>query len=366
MSDIFSNNIDIFEADGCDPGPRAGAKQGLSNVIPHPPGADFDKLEQIATRHRVLIWRGGAVIAITTVISVGGALLIHALAAGVLVVGFWFPAWIGLRTGGRTDGAGLADSGGSPGGYSILGEGPDDNAPPAPQLAEILGDSPAGTGVLPAILPTLPEATPVQQASQLALAEPLPVVSGDLGSVLLVRADPAPALPDTLVVAPPTALVTGPADPIGGGIKGLPARGTGEGDGGGDEERIFPLLRGDGSGGSGRGGVGTGSGKGRGSGIDRGMSAADRPAQYLDDRGPGFALPAGLRGATAYKNLKMCLHLRSDGSIAGVTVAQSCGDRDVDQEACDYVKAFLSFSPEYVAGKAVETDYEYTYSANGF
>jgi TonB family protein len=357
MSEAMHHNINMMYS-----GSRAGAKRGLLaqrgllDIVPHPPGADREKLEQIAAHHRVLILRGGAVIAITTVISVGGALLIHALAAGVLVIGFWFPAWVGFHPGGKSNLAGPPDTGGSAGGFSILGDGPDANAPPAPQLAEIFGNSPSGAGGLPAHLPVLPESTPSPTAARLAAtAEPLPVVSGDLGSVMIVGVAAAPALPEGLAVAPPTAVVTGPADQTGGGIRGQPARGTGEGDGGGDADRIFPLLKGDGTGGPGGGGRGTGSGGGRGSGIDRGMSAADKKAQQLDT-GPGFSLPPPLQMKPPEKDVTVKVHIGADGNITDVTVVESSGIKEVDQAACDCVKAFFKYSPAYKSGKPVPFD----------
>src|SRR5204863_8312854 len=100
---------------------RGEVQRALADVVPPPPGADVDKLERTAARHRVLIFRGGAVIALTTIVSVGGALLIHAVAAGVLVIGFWFPSWSGVRPGGHSNIAGPVDAGGSPGGFTILG-----------------------------------------------------------------------------------------------------------------------------------------------------------------------------------------------------------------------------------------------------
>jgi TonB family protein len=362
-----------FDIASCvDMGPRgqgAAVDRSLLDVVPPPPAADIQKLEETAARHRVLILRGGAVIAITTLISVGGALLIHALAAGVLVVGFWFPSWIGFNAAGRSNRAGPPDSGGAPGGFSILGDGPDDNAPPAPQLAEILGNSPTGTGGLPVRLPSLPEPTAAQMAAQLAApTEPLPVFSGDLGTVALARVTPQSVVPDTLVVAPPSAPLAGLEQPLAGGTRGLPARGTGAGDGGGDDERIFPLLKGDGSGGSGAGGFGTGTGRGRGSGIDRGLSAADRQPQLLTMNSgvTDFSLPLKYQLKPPEKSVRVTIAVAADGSIRSVTLVQSCGITEVDQMACDYVKTSFRFSPAYRAGKAVPFDFPFEFSFKPF
>src|SRR5437763_1329832 len=100
MSELMHEDIQLLAAAGDDRFAKGEVHRALADVVPPPPGADVEKLEQTAARHRVLIFRGGAVIALTTLISVGGALLIHAVAAGVLVIGLWFPSWIGARAGG--------------------------------------------------------------------------------------------------------------------------------------------------------------------------------------------------------------------------------------------------------------------------
>jgi hypothetical protein len=247
-----------------------------------------------------------------------------------------------------------------------LGDGPEDNAPPSE-----LRPSPGSVvfSAMPAIpaAPPLPEATSAQMAADisapLAALAPLPLTPG-LGEVHItpsVRALPAGAGTD-LVVSPPGIAGAPSTQPA-------PARGTGAGDGGGDaDEPIFGLVKGDGTGGKGAGGTGSGLGRGRGGGIDRGFSAADRPAMALNQasEGANFTLPQKYQIHPPEHPTQFSLTIAADGSIASVKVDQSCGIAEVDALLRDYVLATFRFSPAFRAGKAVSSDFPLEFSFQPF
>src|SRR4051812_27905778 len=112
MSEIDSQLQALAGASKDSPNPATGAKRILS-ALSHPEHhADFRKLRGAVARHRVIILRRGAVIAISSLLSVGGALFLHALFAGLFVWSAWFP-WARHQGDGKTN-VGDPDSGGSP------------------------------------------------------------------------------------------------------------------------------------------------------------------------------------------------------------------------------------------------------------
>lgn len=334
---------------------------GLREVVPAPPHVEAEQLAAVSARHRVLLVRAGAVVAITTLISVGGALLIHMLLAGVIALGFWFP---GKLPGDKRGAAlpGIADVGGSPGGFTMLGNGPDDNAPPAPEAPKVIGNpSPGMTGALPSLPDTLSPPSPALPAIAALPAPALPDLSGTFQPPQVAPAA-APASLRVQVASPGTADAGTPSlNP------GMPARGTDAGDGGGEEDRMMSLVKGDGSAGSGGGGVGAGRGAGRGNGINRGLSAADREPQLLSlSRNSNFTLPLKYQMKPPEKSVRLIIAVGADGSIASVQLDQSCGIREVDQMVSDYVVANFQFSPAYRAGKAIPAEFPFEMSFKPF
>ncbi len=332
----------------------ASVVRDLRAVVPAQAEADVGELERVAARHRVLLIRTGAVIAVSTVISVTGALFFHAVLGGIIIIGVWFPNWVGLAKGAQVL-ARPADMGGSPGGFTMLGLGPDDNAPPAERAPVMPGVPVRGPAEA---LPQLPEASSAQMAAAPFMrAEPLFSTTSDLGTAL-VNPPPErlPSVPGVRVAAPGA---TPTAESAVSGVPGMPARGTGMGNGGGDEDRIIDPFskRGDGSGGTGSGGIGRGIGSGRGNGIDRGMSAADRPAQLLNQssNAPSLTLPMKYQMRPPEKDVMLCIALAADGTITSVKVEQSCGYAEVDEIVREHVLATYRFSPEYQGGKAVDS-----------
>jgi len=343
----------------------APTAEGLRAIVPVPPEADWEKLERESSRHRVLLIRTTAVIAVSTVISIGGALLLHALFASLVVIGLYFPWLVPASKGGGLL-AGIPDLGGSPGGFTILGDGPDDNAPPSD-----LPPSPGSVTFvsMPAIpaAPPLPELTSAQMAADISAPltplTPLPPTPG-LGEVHIappIRTLPAGTATD-LVVSPPGIAGAPSTQPA-------PTRGTGTGNGGGDaDDPILGLGKGDGSGGKGAGGTGSGVGQGRGSGIERGLSAADRQAMVLNQASAGanFALPLKYQTHPPERPVQFILTIAADGSIAAVKIDQSCGITEVDELLRDYVQAAFRFSPAFRAGKAVSSEFPLEFSFQPF
>ncbi len=341
-------------APGAMPGPVAGTNQlwldafddedaapifvpnDLREIVPLPAPADTGKLEDESSHHRVLFVRGGAVIAVTTLIAVGGALLIHALLAGVIVVGTFFP-WSQNRGGGSP---GKNSSSDTPGSFSVLGSGPADNAPPSPSPVYTAGTPNAGIPA-PPVLAALPEISPRDAAAQLVQpASPdLPVTA--LGSV---HVSPPTPVANALNIAPPQNAGTASIA----GTPGTPARGSAAGNGGGDDDGgSFTWVKGGGLGGS----------NGEGTGLDRGFSAADRSPQQIGFNGPenSFTLPTKYQINPPKQSVLFTLTIAPDGSIAAIHLDQSCGIPDVDELAKAYILS-TRWSPGYKAGKAVTSD----------
>ncbi|HEY4330193.1 MAG TPA: energy transducer TonB, partial [Phycisphaerae bacterium] len=316
----------------------------LRAVVPQAASGDLEQLQQESSRHRVLLLRGGAVIAVTTVISIGGALFIHAIFAGIIVLGVWFP-WLAPARGNNAS-PGPADKGGASGGFTILGSGPDDNAAPSLTPASLLGQHGPISPPADATLPPLPEVTSAQIASQLATPELLlPAINSDMGNVIITPAPEPIAAPAALLVAPPSAPAPSiaPSNASLAGTTGAPARGTTSGDGGGEDDHVFGLLKGDGSNNWGAGGSGKGKGSGNGDGIDRGMSAADRDPALLNLT-PGaameFTIPLKYQLKPPPKSVRLVITILPDGKVGNIKLAQSCGVPDIDQLVLAYAANF--------------------------
>jgi len=64
--------------------------EALSNLLPPRPDTHLEELEEEVRSRRVLILRQGAVIAVSTLLAIGGALLIHFFLGGVFILGLLF------------------------------------------------------------------------------------------------------------------------------------------------------------------------------------------------------------------------------------------------------------------------------------
>jgi hypothetical protein len=343
--------------------PRPDA--ALRAVVPAAPVPDFARLQEEAAAHRVLILRRGAVIAVTTLVSIGGALLVHAAVAGLFVAGAWWGPGVTLTRG--TDGDGSSEGGA---GVILVDGGPLSGMAdiPAANPARVLGlpDAPVGRAdspVVPVLPPSLSESTPPTVAvAPPAVAPLLPAVPSDLGTVRVpapVR-PPVSAVPDAVVVAPPesppivptarseaeapaaTGARVSVANPRGRAV----ARGTPFGEDDFGDEPVFSLLKGDGS------GQGRGSGRGKGNGLDRGLSAANSEPQVL--LAPSFHLPMQYQLKPPPRGVGVEIQVLANGEIGTITVVQSCGFPDLDALFVAHVRATYRFRPGFRQGKAVD------------
>ena len=333
---------------------RGHAASGLRAVVPHViGGADSAKLEREVSRHRVLIVRTTAVIAVTTLISVGGALFIHAMFAGVFIFGLFFNWGLAALPAGTSGKS--ADAGGADGEIMVIHDSPNAGDPTRParpagtQLPNVLAALPL------AALPALPEATPVQ----LALAPPMqtpdvPIAPPqDLGTVKV----PVPAnlvkqpTPEGLVVsAPASAEAATAASPAGRTSAAALATGTDFG----DDEPVLRIYK-DGTGGSGGGSGparGRGLGSGRGTGIDRGASGADRPEPVVLDNPQPDQTPAWFQYNPPKQAVTLSVMVMENGAVGDITIVASSGRPEVDAYYRN-VLAGWKYSPAVVGGRRV-------------
>ena len=148
-------------------------------MVPPPPALDFAQFEQESSNHRVLILRRGAVIAVTTLVSIGGALFLHSLFAGAFVLAILFgrtpaPA-VGQGSGGDAaseGGSGFMVVDGLPPGASQGGGG----AGAMPSAAALLEKAPpAAPAPMPALPQAMPEMTAIARAPDAVETPPPPV-----------------------------------------------------------------------------------------------------------------------------------------------------------------------------------------------
>lgn len=327
--------------------------EALLAVAPAAPAVDEEKLEEAAARHRVLLMRTGAVIALTSIIAVAGALVIHLLAAGVIVVGLMIP-WH-AKSGGQGHPAG-AEQAGPGGGALILGDplAQDSAAPEMPGATPIQN---AAAPLNAAVLPPLPPSTPVDPLIAVA-SDPMPLsvpAIDDPGTVHVhvpvpvgVKASPLPA--KVAAVQPDLRSAAGS------GTRG----GNGSRAGGETGEPRYDLRAGDGTKTVGAGGrVVGGAGSGSGNGHDYGESAADRDAQILDNF-IGDILPSKYRAHLPTKNVTLEVTVDADGTISKVVVKESCGIPEVDELYRQAAYAGLRCRPKVEAGQAVQGTTEFT------
>ena len=324
----------------------ASSGPGLLSVGPSHVQSDFRKLRKAVHRHRVVILRRGAVVAVTTLVSIGGALLLHALFAGLFAWGIYFPWGISLGDGRR---AGTPDQGGAPSvAFVAAEEMPAAAGSDSPDLRNLLG-TPSELAATPVDLPELPDRltapspsvasevsldlSPVEELGSVKVPTP-PSVSRNIAENVVSAAQTGDARPGVTVGRP------GPVNVAQGGFA---------------DERVFSLRSGDGT------GRGRGIGDGVGNGIDRGMSAANRPAQPLNGTGARlFRLPADYELKPPEKNVRLALQILPDGSIGEITLTQSCGVPEIDELVRAHVRATMQFSPAFRDGKAVTSEFLYS------
>ncbi len=91
---------------------------GLRAVVPPPPPLDFAEFQEESSHQRVLVMRRGAVIAVTTLVSIGGAIFLHSLFAGAFVLALLFGRTPAARVWGPGSGGDAASEGGS--GFMVI------------------------------------------------------------------------------------------------------------------------------------------------------------------------------------------------------------------------------------------------------
>src|SRR4051812_36161202 len=94
------------------PQTRETAERTLQALVPGRSSSDFHKLRSAVIRHRLVIMHRGAVIAVTTLVSIGGALLLHGLFAGLMIWSILFPP--AMTRGDAKTFIGPPDDGGAP------------------------------------------------------------------------------------------------------------------------------------------------------------------------------------------------------------------------------------------------------------
>ena len=304
-----------FEEEELDVAP---VEEGLERVTPAAPEADLQKLEEEAAQHRVLLMRGGAVVAVSTLVSVGGALMLHSFFGGIIVLGMLFH-W-GTPGGGR--------GGGNPakGDETVIISG-DEDVPDAGDAAQQLANLPAASNDAPA----------------LAKFGPLPEVSPPASEKSVVTQGVGLAMPQSEDFGHIRASMG--AKTGGGAAKAGVPNGTE----GSDDEPVFNYV------------AGRGTGPGRGNGLDRGISAANRDARLLEFDG-NFTLPMKYQVRPPAKSVKLKIEVLPDGSMGDITVAQSCGVAEIDQRVVANMRENAKFSPAYEAGRAISSTFEFEQS----
>jgi hypothetical protein len=324
----------------------------------------LETLQRESAAHRVLILRRGAVVAVTTLLAIGGAFFLHFLFAGLFLLGLYFGQHrAGLADGGSGNGP---DPGGS--GYMILGDEALDARPAPPaRLGLAEGTGLAAVPAIPALPASLvpPPAAPEEPAAdRVRLAQV--AIPDDLGKVKVTPPrfalpnDPPP--PQALSIAPPAppaedlrSATAAPPQPGTGANGKSPAavrRGSLDGDLFGEEsgEPIFSIVKGDGE----------GQGAGHARGLDRGLSAANAEPQLLI--APAFDTPLVYQIKPPAKSLRLLITVRADGSIGPISIEQSSGVAALDDQIRDHVLSTFHFRPAFQRGRPVESQFMFIQS----
>jgi len=217
-------------------------------------------------------------------------------------------------------------------------------------------------GVASILPPQLPEVQ-VAPVSSFAVSSPqVAIATPELPTAPLTPATfgaPVTALPAPVIAAPaPVVATPNVATGAVGAAGGLAVRNIGgDGEGGGEPDRVNSLFKGSGGSGAGGGGSGRGSGSGDGNGINRGMSLGDRPAQELNQTSTDatLELPLKYRMHPPKDDVVLAITIGADGATKSVRVQDSCGFTEVDELVRAFIEATYRSSPEYRGGKPVES-----------
>jgi TonB family protein len=366
----------------------AALPDDLLAVTPTPPPVDVEELEDVAAHHRVLILRRGAVIAVSTLLSIGGALLLHSILGGAFLAALFFGPGISPLDTGSGSGGDAASEGGKGRGYMMLADAGDaqgatkagtptatpdaiasllraDPTPQQPVLPPALATPPsplAQPGIAPVdvhtLMPTPPTAAPEVppdfgtvtikppvRTPQPAPAEELRILPPDL--------QPKPAPPVAADSPTPATPAPAPNPNVRAVASGFPAAGAtgprgnfGEADDG-DEE--LPSMLNSKAGGPGKG---NGRGRGMGGGLDRGPSGADRPEPIvLDNPMPSAAeQPSWIRANPPKNAVVFHVRILETGAIGDIELVASSGRAEVDAYYRDVI-ARWKYGPAIKGGR---------------
>jgi len=342
---------EIVEAFDTEQETESPVGEALLAAAPIGPDVDEEQLEYAAARHRVLLMRTGAVIALTSLIAIGGALLLHLLAAGVIVIGLLIP-WHS-PSGGSGHAAGAANSG--PGGGALILGNPLADAGPAAAPSAVL---PANSAPVPAALSLPPLPAPTASVTVQPPASPeTPFTVSDLGTLHIAAPTPVtPAIPANALATASVASVSATPS-IGRAGAANATAGSPEG------EALFSLNAGDGTKTTGAGGRIIGDpGRGTGNGHDYGDSAASRHARIQRWPDPANIAPKIVEVLRQKKKgVVLQLTIEPDGRVSAVKVAESCGYPDVDELIRADTYATMLWSPAFEQGKPIRSQETYTY-----
>ncbi len=327
------------------------------------------RLEEQSSGHRVLILRTGAVIAVTSVVAIAGAILIHLFMAGVIVIGMLI-RWHGA--GGGSDQAAGANHIGAEGGALILGSPLADSQRPgagSPGAAISKATVPARAVVLPPLEP-LPALATAEAIFAPDAAPPLPPDAGSLepGNPVIVppvlpkvvaRVDVPPAITPATPQPNDHANAAAGAGSAAAALQNPGIAGRGNSDDGNDDEPLFNPLGGNGTKTVGEGGRVIGdAGRGSGKGFDRGLSAADRQIQILRQAADPD-VPITYRAKLIGKKVDTAVKVEADGTVSGVRVTGSCGIAEVDEICRQDILLSIRCSPRIQGGKPIADELEY-------
>ncbi len=342
------------------PEPESLVDAELRSVIAPPVILSVEELAREFDRQRVVIAQGPAAIPLHWLFSIGGAVLLHLILAGLFILACLYVVGVSNKTHGTWS---AEAEGGSGAGYMVMGTGQQGEPALSGDIADLLAKAHEASAdqSIPA-LTTPRDAPPKTPLEELASA-PQPEIIGmprstaDLGTI---RTRPSavprtPAVDVNNIAAPPVAsrATHNDVDPTAiasaagktGTRAGSPTPGPGSG-GSDDDEPIYDKVMK-----AGTGGAGNGHGKGSGEGNERGNSGANNESpQVLES--PPLQLPLGWELHPPKHSAKFDVVVLANGKAGEIKLVQSCGDPDIDA----LIKANIAryrFRPAYLAGQAI-------------
>ena len=288
--------------------------RNLLNVVPPPPPIDFDALAEESAHHRRILVQAGAVVSVAALISIGGALLYHALLVSIL--------WFGIVIHPAPDAGGSRGSSASEGTGYLVADSP--NATNTPIASPAL--APTHAKETPDILPALPPVIqPLPSPDQLALNQINPL-QPDL-NIIAIPAGETPLghlnapNPRSTPPAPPPAIFSPPnkSDDTAAPVARVTSRnGNGAGGSGDDDEAPISWMN-----------PGSGNGKEGSSGLGHGHIAGGDlpdPVPYVTPD-----LDIAIRSRPKHDHMEYKVTVAADGSITDVKLTESSGEADLDE-----------------------------------